>query len=82
MSNYDNTNTGVLFINKNRKEDKHPFLQGKINVEGKEYQLSGWIKDMKSGEKMYSLKLSEPFKKEEELQNTTEKILNSTGLGF
>jgi hypothetical protein len=31
---------------------------------------------------MYSLKLSEPFKKEEELQNTTEKILNSTGLGF
>jgi hypothetical protein len=79
---YDNTNTGVLFINKNRKEDKHPFLQGKINVEGKEYQLSGWIKDMKSGEKMYSLKLSEPFKKEEELQNTTEKILNSTGLGF
>jgi pyrroloquinoline quinone (PQQ) biosynthesis protein C len=79
---YDNTNSGALFINKNKKEEKHPFWQGKLNVEGKEYQLSGWVKDTKTGDKMLSLKLSEPFKKEEELQNTSEKIMNSSGLGF
>ena len=31
---YDNTNSGALFINKNKKEEKHPFWQGKLNVEG------------------------------------------------
>jgi len=81
MSNYDNTNSGALFTNKNRKEEKHPNYTGKVNVEGKEYQVSGWIRETKTGEQYLSIKLSEPFKKEE-LQNTTEKILNSTGLGF
>ena len=80
MNQYDNTNSGALFTNKNRKEEKHPNYTGKLNVNGKEYQLSGWIKETKTGEQFLSLKLSEPFQKE--LQNTTEKILNSTGLGF
>lgn len=81
MSNYDNTNSGALFINKNRKEDKHPNYTGKLNVEGKEFQIVGWIRQTKTGEQYLSIKLSEPFKKEE-LQNTTEKILNSTGMPF
>ena len=82
MNQYDNTNSGALFTNKNRKEEKHPNYTGKLNVNGKEYQISGWIKETKNGEQFLSLKLSEPFKKEVELQNTTEKILNKSGLGF
>ena len=82
MSNYDNTNSGALFTNKNRKEDKHPNYTGKLNVAGKEYQVSGWIRETKTGEQYLSIRISEPNEKKEELQNTTEKILNSTGLGF
>jgi hypothetical protein len=77
---YDNTNTGLLFINKNKKEDKHPFWKGKINVNGEEFELSAWQRDTKTGEPMLSLKLSEPFQKQE---NTNENIQNtSTGIPF
>jgi hypothetical protein len=73
---YDNTNTGVLFINKNKKEDKHPFWKGKINIKGEEFDLSAWDRDTKTGEQMLYLKLSEPFKKEEQTTST------STGITF
>lgn len=52
---YDNTNTGALFKAKEQKTDKHPGYTGSINVEGKEYWLSGWVKEAKSGEKFFSL---------------------------
>jgi hypothetical protein len=61
--NYDNTNSGAIFKN-DKKSDKHPDYSGKINVEGKEYEIALWVKDGKNG-KFFSAKLSEPFKKEE-----------------
>lgn len=43
MTDYDNTNRGVLFKNHKRREGKNdPQMRGNINVEGKEYWLSGW----------------------------------------
>lgn len=54
MSNYDNTNRGVLFKNNKREKDTHPEYTGSINVDGVEYYLSAWIKDGKSG-KFFSL---------------------------
>ncbi len=47
---YDNTNTGVLFINDRKEKDSHPTRKGSINVEGKEYWLSGWDKETSKGE--------------------------------
>lgn len=41
---YDNTNRGALFKNDRKEQDSHPDLSGKIDVEGKEYWLSGWTK--------------------------------------
>ena len=49
MTTYDNTNRGSLFTNDRKTSDKHPDLKGSINVEGKEYWVSGWFKTGKSG---------------------------------
>lgn len=57
---YDETNRGVLFRNEDKKTDKHPDYTGKINIEGAEFRLAGWIKTSKSGKKFLSLQSSEP----------------------
>jgi uncharacterized protein (DUF736 family) len=52
---YDNTNTGALFKNTDKKTDKHPDYTGSINIEGVEYWLSSWIKVSQKGVKFMSL---------------------------
>jgi hypothetical protein len=39
---YDETNRGTLWKNDRKQSDTHPDLSGTINVDGKEYWLSGW----------------------------------------
>lgn len=50
MSDYDNTNRGVLFVN-DRKEpgSNKPDRTGSLNVDGVEYFLDGWIKKSAAG---------------------------------
>lgn len=57
MSDYDNTNSGALFANADRKTDKHPNARGTLNVEGVEYWISAWTKVSKKGEKYQSLSI-------------------------
>lgn len=52
MTDFDNTNRGVLFKNDRKDSDKHPDYKGNINVDGREFWLSAWIKDGKSGKFM------------------------------
>jgi len=47
---YENTNKGVLFINDRKEKDSHPDRKGSINVDGKEYWLSGWDKQTSKGD--------------------------------
>ena len=54
MTQYDNTNRGVLFKNDRREKDTHPEYNGTINIEGQEYWLNAWIKDGGKG-KFFSL---------------------------
>ena len=49
MTQYDNTNRGVLFINDRKERDTQPDRTGSINIEGVEYFLDGWIKDGAKG---------------------------------
>ena len=58
MSNYDNTNTGILFKNDIGDNPKRPAYKGKIDIDGKEYQLAGWLREGKSG-KFISLKIDD-----------------------
>lgn len=46
---YDNTNKGIIGKNTRKEQDSHPDLSGSINVEGKEYWLSGWKKERNDG---------------------------------
>lgn len=65
MSTYDNSNSGVLFRNKNKREgDKQPDYRGNGEFGGVQFQISGWLKESKKtpGVKFLSLKLSEPYK--------------------
>jgi len=53
---FDNTNRGTLGKNKNPKSDKSPEYNGRINVNGVDYYLNGWVKENKNtGEKFFAL---------------------------
>lgn len=65
MSDYDNTNTGALFANADRKTDKHPNARGTLNVGGTEYWISAWTKVSKKGEKYQSLSVTPKEERQE-----------------
>jgi len=54
---YDNTNSGVLFKNEKQTE-KQPDYRGKVDIDGTEYKLAGWVRKSKTnGETFLSLKV-------------------------
>lgn len=73
MSQYDNTNRGVLFINDRKEKETHPNLKGSINIDGKEYWLSAWTKEVqqgqRAGQKMISLSV-QPKEQQQSQQQT------------
>jgi hypothetical protein len=68
----DYTNSGVLFKNESPNE-KAPAYKGKINVDGKEYELAAWLKEGKNGKYM-SLKVQEPREKRPKPEPTFDEI--------
>lgn len=65
MTDFDNTNRGVLFRAKEVPSEKHPSYTGKLNVGGVDFRLSAWVKESKTGEKFFSLAISEKQEKPE-----------------
>ena len=67
---YDNTNKGFLFRNETaNEENKQPYMTGKLNVEGKDLQIAGWMTESKGGKKFLSLKVQEPKPQEVKATN-------------
>lgn len=66
MTDYDNTNRGVLFRN-NRKEegDKKPEYTGSLNVDGVEFFLDAWLKTSQNGAKFMSVSVKRKDKQAE-----------------
>lgn len=48
-------NSGALFKNDKAGNPKRPDYKGKLMVAGKNYQVSGWIRESKQGDKFLSL---------------------------
>jgi len=67
---YDNTNTGAMFKNDKQGNEKRPDYTGKINVEGKDYFLSSWIKESKDGNKFLSLSVKSTDQKKQEKESS------------
>jgi len=42
-------NSGFLFKNDRKQQEKQPDYTGTLNIEGKDFWLSGWIKEGKNG---------------------------------
>jgi uncharacterized protein (DUF736 family) len=57
--NAQRENSGVLFRNDRKQSEHSPDYSGAINVGGTEFQLSGWIKTSKNGNKFLSLAIRE-----------------------
>ena len=57
---YDNTNTGVLFKNDKGNNPKRPDYRGTGNWGGREFNISGWIKESrKDGSRFLSLRFED-----------------------
>lgn len=46
---YDKTNRWTLNKNDRKEKDVHPDYRGRLNIDGVEYWLDGWIKDGPNG---------------------------------
>tara|TARA_R100001594_G_C3988738_1_gene251892 strand:- start:694 stop:948 length:255 start_codon:yes stop_codon:yes gene_type:complete len=70
---YDNTNKGAMWRNEtSTPENNQPFMQGKLNVEGKEYAIAGWREPAKDGKKArLDLKIQEPRPQEVKATNNS-----------
>lgn len=55
MANYDNNNSGALFINDRKEKSTHPDFKGSAEINGVEYWVSAWKKQGKSGNNFISL---------------------------
>ena len=57
-------NQGVLFKNRNKKEDKPPAYKGTITIDGKQKTLAAWVREAKDGSRFLSLVAGEVEKDE------------------
>jgi len=60
-------NSGAIFKNSKKTTEKQPDYQGTVNVNGKEMQISLWIKESKKGTKYFSAAFQEPFKRDNQV---------------
>jgi uncharacterized protein (DUF736 family) len=59
-------NSGAIFKNDKKTADNQPDYRGKINVDGKEWEISLWVKEGQKAGKYFSAAIKEPWVKPEE----------------
>jgi hypothetical protein len=66
MTQYDNTNRGVLFDNERKETDNHPDMTGKLNVNGVDHWFSAWWKKDRNDNDFLSLSLGKEVEQRQE----------------
>lgn len=79
---YDNTNTGAIWGNKDRKTDKHPTHTGSLNVEGVEYRVSAWVGDKSKNQPSLSFKIQKKEPKQEQKQSAPKQEIDNSDIPF
>lgn len=59
QAQYDDELKGVLFPEKEKKNEKGPDVTGNVTVGGVKYRAAGWKRNSKAGEPFYSLTFEE-----------------------
>lgn len=59
-------NSGAIFKNDFKTADNQPDYRGKINVNGKEWEIALWVKEAQQAGKYFSASIKEPWVKPEE----------------
>lgn len=59
-------NSGAIFKNDYKTEDKHPDYKGTCMIDGKQKEIGVWLNETQQGKKYFSLKFSEPHAKQGE----------------
>lgn len=72
-------NNGSIFKNDKKTADNQPDYRGKINVDGKMWEISLWVKEGQQAGKYFSAAIKEPYVKptEEPMMSTSDKIKQS-----
>ena len=74
-------NSGAIFKNNKKTADNQPDYRGKINVDGKEWEISLWVREGQQAGKFFSAAIKEPWVAPTEtphLQSTSDKIKADT----
>lgn len=63
---YDDTNRGTLWLDENKKSEKHPDFSGKLNIAGVEHYVSGWKRTTKTDKHVIDLSLGKVVEAKQE----------------
>lgn len=74
MTQFDDTNRGVLFKNDKEGNEKRPDYTGFINVGGQEFWLSAWVRESQKGSKFMSLSVTEKEQKQKPAQKVQQPV--------
>ena len=74
-------NSGTIFKNDKKTSENQPDYRGKINVEGKEWEISLWVKEGQKAGNYFSAAIKEPWVKPDEVQATANET-DDDGLPF
>ncbi len=58
MNEYDDTNRGQIWKNDRKESERHPDFKGSLNVEGKDYWVSAWLRSAEANPRAPSLRFS------------------------
>ena len=64
MESKNKNNSGAIFKNAKKTNEKQPDYKGTVNVNGKDMEISLWLKESQKGTKYFSASFKEPFKKD------------------